>query len=278
MREIERLKEEILRDYPRLDRNSSFTFACHPGVACFNDCCGDVNIFLTPYDIVRLKNALHISSQEFLDEYTILPFDKNLKYPVVLLRMNDDEKKRCPFVTGDGCSVYNDRPWSCRMYPLGLASPGADSESLDQGFYFLLKEAVCRGFGEHRKQTVSRWLAEQGIEKYNEMGEYFKDITLHRFFQKGGNLTPQKVEMFFLACYNIDKFRSFVFDSTFLTRFDVDEATRSGIEKDDTELLKFGFRWLRFSLFGEDTIKVKAGVFEKKKREIESLKQPGRSS
>ena len=60
MRDIEKFKEEILKEYPRLSEDSSFTFACHPGVPCFNDCCGDVNIFLTPYDILRLKQALNM--------------------------------------------------------------------------------------------------------------------------------------------------------------------------------------------------------------------------
>ena len=93
MREIEKLKEEILKDYPRMGLEDSFTFQCHPGVSCFNECCGDVNIFLTPYDIIRLKNALGIPSQEFLDKYTLMPFDKNLGYPVILLQMEDNEKK-----------------------------------------------------------------------------------------------------------------------------------------------------------------------------------------
>jgi len=51
--------------------------------------------------------------------------DKNLQYPVILLQMRDNEKKSCPFVTAEGCSVYPDRPWACRMYPLGLASPNS---------------------------------------------------------------------------------------------------------------------------------------------------------
>jgi len=105
MREIENLKKAILEEYPRLSEDSEFEFSCNKDVPCFNDCCGDVNIFLTPYDVLRLKNHLEISSGEFLRQYTISPFDENLKYPVVLLKMNDNEKKSCQFVTEDGCSV-----------------------------------------------------------------------------------------------------------------------------------------------------------------------------
>lgn len=268
MREIDNFKKEILKEYPRLDEQSSFSFACHKGVPCFNECCGDVNIFLTPYDIIRLKSNLGISSTEFLKKYTLSPFDQNLKYPVILLQMGNDEKKKCPFVTNEGCSVYPDRPWSCRMYPLGLASPGEGSEELDKEFYFLLKEDICQGFKENKRWTVNEWLRGQGITEYNQMGEYFKELTTHKFFRKGEPLPPKKIELFFQACYDIDHFRSFVFDSSFLDRFEVDDKTIEKIKTDDLQLLKFACRWLRFALFGEETMTVKEAILEDKKKEL----------
>lgn len=272
MREIENLKEAILKDpkeFPRLDEDSEFTFRCHPGVSCFNDCCADVNIFLTPYDVLRLKKKLGITSEEFLSKYTIIPFDENLTYPVVLMQMQDNEKKSCHFVTEKGCGVYEDRPWACRMYPLGMASPSDGMEGpLQKEFFFLLKEDVCKGFNEDKKQTVSAWLSDQGMKNYNEIGEEWKQLTLHPYLQKGNTLPPHKIEMFFLATYNLDKFRDFVFGSTFLKKFNIDEETLSKIKEDDTELLHFGFRWLRFSLFGEKTIDVKGGVLQTKQAEL----------
>ena len=269
MREIEKLKRTILKEYPRLSEESSFKFDCRRGLPCFNECCGDVNIFLTPYDILRLKNNLGITSGEFLNEYTIFPFDENLKYPVVLLKMKDDEKKNCPFVGSEGCRVYLDRPWSCRMYPLGLASPKEDSAGLDREFYFLLKEDICKGHGEDRELTVAEWLADQGISEYNRLGAEFKEITLHHFFQEGKNLTPEKIDMFFLACYDIDRFREFVFGSSLFDKFEVDNERRTRIREDDVELLLFGYAWLRFALFGEKTLTVKENVLEAKKKKLE---------
>lgn len=269
MKELENLKKTILEEYPRLSKDSAFNFHCHKGVSCFNDCCGDVNIFLTPYDIIRLKNNLGITSGEFLSKYTISPFDEKLQYPVVMLKMEDNERKSCPFVSEDGCRVYADRPWSCRMYPLGQASPKEGSGALDDEFYFLLKEGICKGFAEDKQFTVSDWIKDQGIEDYNELGEMFKEIALHDSIREGKGMSPEKIEMFFVVAYNIDKFREFVFKSSFFDRFDVDDETRARIEADDVELLKFGFRWLRFSLFGEKTIEVKSDVLEAKKREIE---------
>lgn len=276
MREIERLKEEILKDHPKLTKDSEFTFACHPGVPCFNDCCADVNIFLTPYDILRLKNHLGISSEEFLSRYTVSPFDKNLKYPVILLAMNEDEKKSCPFVGEGGCQVYEDRPWACRMYPLGMGAQKDSEAGSDGEFYFMLKENVCKGHNESKKQTVAEWLEGQGITEYDRMGYYFKELTLHEFFQKDENLAPQKIEMFFLASYNLDKFREFLFSSSFFDKFEVDEDTREKIKNDDVELLKFGYFWLRFSLFGEKTMTVKGEVLDAKQKEMDKKKPAGK--
>jgi len=268
MREIERLKEQILKEYPRLTEESTFNFACHKNVPCFNACCADVNIFLTPYDIIRLKKGLGLSSTEILKKYTIAPFDKNLKYPVILLKMNDDEKKSCPFVTEAGCSVYENRPWACRMYPIGLASPGEKSGELDREFYFLLKEDICQGFRENRKYSVREWLQDQGINEYNEMGRYFKDITTHEFFQKEGNLSPQKMEMFFIASYDVDRFRRFIFESSFLDKFNLDQELQERIKADDVELMKFSMNWLRFAMFGEKSVDVKDDVLKSKKKEL----------
>ena len=88
------------------------------------------------------------------------------------------------------------------------------------------------------------------------MGKLFKEISLHNYFEKGKKLTPPQLEMFYTVCYNIDKFREFVFESSFLQRFVVPEETVNKIKEDDVELLKFGFEWLKYCLFGEKTIKV----------------------
>ena len=257
MNEIQNLKEAILKEYPRLTKDSEFKFSCYRNISCFNKCCSDVNIFLTPYDVIRLKKNLKITSMEFLDKYAFLPIDENQNHPVIMLRLNQDEAKSCPLVGPDGCTVYEDRPWSCRMFPLGVASPKEINGSSEEDFYFIIEEPVCKGYYEPTKWTVREWLRDQKVEEYDEMGKLFKEVSLHDYFSKGKKLTPPQLEMFYTVCYNIDKFREFVFDSTFLKRFDVEEDVVEKIKTSDEELLKFGFKWLKYCLFGEKTMKVK---------------------
>ena len=264
MQEIERFKEAILKEYPRMSLEDKFSFRCRKNIPCFNRCCADVNIFLTPYDIIRLRKNLNLSSDEFLSRYTLAPFDKNLKFPVLLLKMNEDEKKACPFVTDDGCGVYSDRPWACRMYPVGMASPKDNQGGIEKDFYFILREDVCHGHKEKQEWSVREWISDQGIDEYNEMGKYFKDLTLHDFFLNGGTLDLQKMEMFFMASYHLDRFRKFLFESSFFDKFEIEADEKSRIKNDEEELMKFGVKWLRFALFGDRTMKVKAELLKPK--------------
>jgi uncharacterized protein len=254
-RNFANLKEKVLADHDHLELDSSFCFGCHPGVPCFNDCCSDVNIFLTPYDVIRLKNRLKISSAELLAKYTVMPVHEAQKHPVIMLKMTEDEHKRCHFVDAEkGCTVYQDRPWACRMFPVGKASP--EEGSSDKPFYFLMNEDVCRGWDETRDWTVKQWMDDQEVERWDEEGEKYKAISMHPFLHEN-DLTPEQMDMFYMVCYDIDRFKRFVFDSSLLKRIDIDDKTARKMAKSDAVLLDFGYKWLRFSIFREPVLRVK---------------------
>ena len=267
------LREAVLPDAPRLGPEDRFTFTCRPGVSCFNRCCGDVNIFLSPYDVLRMKRRLGISSGEFLDRHALLPVHKEMKLPVVLLRMADEEGRPCPFVGPEGCAIYEDRPWPCRMYPLGMAAGHDQGQPADE-FYFLLKEEVCRGHEADRAWTVKQWLDDQDVGAWDEFGGAFKELTLHPFFQEGGVLPPEKLHMFYTACYDLDAFRKFVFETSLLQRFEVDEALVEEMRYDDEALLRFAFLWLRFALFGEETVRPRREVWEAMQEKMRTSGRP----
>jgi Fe-S-cluster containining protein len=250
-------EKQVLDEAPRLEREDSFAFGCHPGVACFGDCCGDVNIVLTPYDVLRLKNRLGMSSEEFLDQHTILPFSKDQRIPAPLIRMREDSKKSCPFLDLDagGCQVYEDRPWACRMYPLGYAKPGETQEG-EEEFWFLMEEQGCKGFGEPTTQTVADWISDQGIVEYDVWGEKYRQLAVDDYLAKDGELEPRQMQMFFMGTYELDTFRRFIFSTTFFDRFVVDDEEKERLSTDDEALMDFAFRFLRFSLFGKPTMTI----------------------
>ena len=233
---------------PRLDREHAFEFSCHPGLPCFTQCCRDITIVLTPYDVLRMKRALKISSEEFIDRFTIIfPKAKRL-IPLVVLKMKEEDK-RCPFVSEAGCAIYEDRPWACRMYPLNPA---------DDGTYHLITEASrCKGLNEKDRWKIADWLLDQGTEDYDKMNELLSNITIPLQARDLDIDNPRIGQMVFMALYNIDKFRDFVFQSSFLKRLDVEPERIEKIKIDDIELLKFALDWIKFGLFGEKLFWVK---------------------
>ncbi len=241
-----------------LEKGSTFRFACHKGVPCFTECCAKLSLILTPYDVVRLKNRLGISSGEFIDEYTEPKLDEAYRFPVIRLLMNEDDRRSCPFVTPDGCTVYEDRPAACRIYPLGRASMSLDGPTrAAREKFFLVRESHCRGFEEDREWTAQEWMSSEGLDEYNAMNDSWLSILTSRKSLGSTEDARRKLAMFNMASYNLDRFRDFVLNGSFLTRFEVDAARQERISSDDKELMLFAFDWLRFALFGESTMKVK---------------------
>jgi len=242
-----------------------FSFACHPGVSCFTRCCADLDLALTPYDVLRLKNRLTMHSGEFLDGFTTDEVRHNCGLPVLMLRMNNDAKKSCPFLRPEGCTVYEDRPGACRLYPVARAAKYVGGRIKEQ--HFLVKEEHCQGFQQKKEWTPQGWMADQGLEPYNEMNSLWMAINQS---SEGGttppSITDDKLRMYFMACYNLDAFKEFVFESRLLKMFDVARKTVSRIQADDTQLLTFAFTWLQFALFGKQTMKLSQAVINRKKR------------
>ncbi|MFZ0450133.1 MAG: YkgJ family cysteine cluster protein [Desulfatiglandaceae bacterium] len=232
----------------RMDADHVFEFNCSPGLSCFTQCCQDVTIVLTPYDVVRMKKALGISSGDFIDNYTIILGRKDKLIPLVVLKMNDSDK-RCPFVKKDGCSIYEDRPWPCRMYPLDTNDDGT--------FRIIADDSLCRGLQTDEAWPISEWLIGQGVAIYQEMNELLSHVTIPLQADSLDIDNPQIHKMMFMALYNIDRFREFVFQSSFLERFEIDPITIEKIKGSDIELLKFSYDWVKFGILGQKTFAVK---------------------
>ena len=241
-----------------------FQFECRKGIKCFNTCCANVNIFLTPYDVLRMKNNLGISSEEFLQKYTTILRPEKGIFPVVLLRLRDDKEKQCYFVSEEGCQVYADRPWACRMFPLDK------KESDEEETFFILKHRQgCLGFEQKNSWRVEDWIFNQEMNIFEKYESLYQAITEHERAQGLEVANPDVLLMVQMATYNLDKFRKFVFESNFLNYFDLEKAREKVIKYDDVELLLLGFDWLKFGLLGQQTLSVKEGVAEEKKKDLE---------
>jgi hypothetical protein len=170
---------------------------------------------------------------------------------MVTLKQLDDEQSSCPFVRdGEGCILYEDRPTACRYYPLGVAALQHKDGADDEGFFFFIHEPHCKGFEETNEWSVAQWRQDQGVDLRDQINAAWTDLVVRkRSFPPNIQLTEQAKKMFFMVSYNIDPFRQFVFESSFLKRMPVDEATVEKLKADDVALLTFGIDWLKGLLF-----------------------------
>lgn len=243
----------------RMTPDDTFSFRCYPEIACFNRCCRNLNLFLYPYDVLRLKNALGISSDQFLDRYVDVVLRPGNFFPDVLLRMSENEAKTCPYLVDAGCAVYPDRPDTCRLFPMEQGVLYDAAGKRDQVIYFFRPPDFCLGPNESKPWTASQWARDQETEIYHRMTMRWAE--LKRLFQADpwGVEGPQgpRAKMAFMAAYNIDRLRDFVFTSSFLKRYKVKSEILKKIKASDLELLKFGFDWVKYYLWGIKSKKIR---------------------
>ncbi len=235
-----------------LDGSDTFEFRCHPKVSCFNRCCRNLNFFLNPYDIIRLKQRLALSSAEFIETYTDIIVRPGNHFPDVMLRMADNEERTCPFLTDAGCRVYPDRPHTCRAFPVEHGLYYDAEKKQTRRVHFFRPPDFCEGRFEKTSWTLASWEADQEAAYFNQMTAQWAQIA--RLFQNdpfgGQGLSSQKGKMAFMAVYNIDEFRDFVLNSSFLKRYKIVSPLRIKLKSDDVAVLKLGMAWVKMFLFG----------------------------
>ncbi len=223
-------------EYEVLKRESRIRFRCHGDLPCFTQCCRDVNIYLTPYDVLRMRRALDMGSSAFLTRYTRSFLAKVVHVPVVQLLM-DEETLSCPFVEPRGCTIYDDRPWACRMYPFDL-------DGTHTGCYRVIADGGrCVGLREPHVWVLSEWLYTQGVEPYMAMEALYQAVMPPQF-EPGKPMDAGLGKLLFLA-YDLDVFRAMLANDAFRRVHGVDDETYGEVLRDDEALLKLSFAYIR---------------------------------
>ncbi|MBL6928991.1 MAG: YkgJ family cysteine cluster protein [Rhodospirillales bacterium] len=252
----------------RLGLDDRFQFSCHPGVSCWNKCCHGSDITLTPADILRLSAHFTMTPAEFLAAYTFPAINERSGLPVAKLNM-DDGDGACPFVAEEGCTVYANRPLTCRYYPIGSASVKMKEDDSRNDFNFLVKESFCCGHDADKSQTIGEFRAEQGVEDYDRINRGWIDILMKMASWKtlggpqGKDISKQTKQMFFMVSTDVETFRRFVFASKFTDTYEVDAQTLEAVKTDDVALLGLGFDWMKNVLFNDPALRMKEDIVQK---------------
>jgi Fe-S-cluster containining protein len=132
--------------YPEIQPDETFCYTCF---GC-GDCCRNVKdaVMVESLDLFRIAGHLGLDVSEVADTYTdsaiIAP-----TYPVLVLKTKK-HMNTCIFLKSGRCSVYESRPRTCRLYPLGVG-PDEKREGEFQNYVVSKKKHHFTG-QEYRSQ------------------------------------------------------------------------------------------------------------------------------
>jgi len=255
----------------RLELEDKLKFRCHKDISCWNQCCAHADVSLAPYDVIRMKNHLDMSSTDFLKDYTV-PYEIDAhSVPGLKLRTTDDGA--CLFMQEEGCSIYQDRPTACRYYPSGLLSMRALGQNKDERHFLLIKEAHCKGHEEDREITIADYRKEQEVEEFDELNRDWYRIILKKKSTGPtiGKPSEMSLQLFFMASYDVDRFRRFITSDSFKSMYDITDEEFTKLNTDDVALMEFGFTLMKQVLFGEMSIKERQGAHDKRAEERKDI-------
>jgi len=239
----------IVLDPKDLTKADTINFKCYKGIVCFNRCCYDVKLVLTPYDFLKLRTYLGFTTEEFIEKFAELYIGEVTQLPIVSVNMLPSDYA-CPFLDKEeGCKVYPARPSSCRFYPLVRYFTVLGSGERVEVFK-IWRETHCKGHYEDRPISVEKYLEEQGLlPDYIYFNDLWGEVVSQRQKIKDIPLTGDLLEEIFLLTYDLDNLKDIIKqgDHPAFTK----EDSNLPLEK----LLEKGLIYIRDNLLNEENFR-----------------------
>lgn len=177
-------------------------------------CCHGMgsSIVLDPLDVHRLMSHFQTRFEVLLED----KIELNIVDGVILpnLKMNTQaEGEPCVFLDAEGrCSIHEDRPGICRIFPLGRVYE-------DNSFSYILQIHECQK--ENRsKVKVSKWIDTPDLKKNQQFitdWHYFLKAAQARLAAGGDEEQIKRTAMQILQYFYIEPYHT---DSDFYEQFD----------------------------------------------------------
>lgn len=198
--DLKNLKNEFSTDHTILALDDTFSFTCS---RC-NGCCtykpGDIVVgvpILSLYDVIRISRSLNMDTTDFIRSYTEMDHDASLGNQLSLRYIGLEEEKRCPFLSETGCSIHENKPFACRLFPIKRVITD------DFTVFAIPKKLDGCNVGSGKKHTLRKWLNNADLNPYFDYYRNWNildDLDREKFIK-----TPNECQYTFrVSMYDID--------------------------------------------------------------------------
>jgi hypothetical protein len=125
-----------------LKKDDTFNFRCHKDLTCFNQCCRNLNLFLYPYDVLRLRKSLNMDSDRLLEAHVDVVLREGNLFPRCTVAHGRQRIPDLPFLSDAGCTYTRTGPTPAGPFPWSTAcclktGPGIGNRQLFPAAGFL---------------------------------------------------------------------------------------------------------------------------------------------
>lgn len=181
---------KIMQEVKRVLQNGEhFNFVCK---MCGN-CCNEMLIKLTPYDIIRLSAGLNLPTHEFIPQYVLFLKLQDTGWFLPVLK--HVKKGECLFKRGKKCRIHPYRPLPCRLFPVGRSEEN----------FVLQMSLYCKGLLTGCRWNLNSWLEASEAITYLEMSKLYYDFMeeiLQSYELK--TISDKQYKLFFKIVYDFD--------------------------------------------------------------------------
>lgn len=144
-----------------LKPGDTFQFECE---MC-GECCRkrEEPIIITGVDVFRIAKALKIETGDVLAKYTLCHIGYDSHLPVIVLKERLDGS--CSFLRKGKCSIQQNKPAVCALYPLGRFYDGQN-----RTFHYFVNPYTCQSSHKTGKDwTLEEWMELFDLKESEEM-------------------------------------------------------------------------------------------------------------
>lgn len=156
-------------------KDQEFRFRCTQcGEWCRNKAPQD-RILLSTVDLYRAANILGNDIQDVIAQSCEMVPGQESMIPLVVMKQRLDGS--CTFLKKGKCTIHENKPLVCAMYPLGRLS-FLDEDTGSYTFQYYLKDYQkegCHGAADEI-WTAEKWLARFNVEQYDECIRLYRQL------------------------------------------------------------------------------------------------------